>query len=123
MLRLGEDRQQLFLHGRERVQLEALLTTEPYFVGRVRRPAPRRLPPRLELDVLIAKALDAFQALASADDRYSRETVELLRMNLEAGPDVFSDLLATYLNVPVEEKPPGREPSTPASGGWCSVTL
>jgi ATP-dependent Lon protease len=25
-------------------------------------------------------------------------------MNVEAGPDVFSDLLATYLNVPVEEK-------------------
>ncbi|HEV8240402.1 MAG TPA: endopeptidase La [Thermoanaerobaculia bacterium] len=104
VLRLGEDRQQLFLHGRERVQLEALLHTDPYFVGRVRRPAPRRLPPRLELDVLISKALDAFQALASADDRYNRETVELLRMNVEAGPDVFSDLLATYLNVPVEEK-------------------
>ena len=104
VLRLGEDRQQLFLHGRERVQLEALLRTDPYFVGRVRRPAPRRLPSRLELDVLISKALDAFQALASADDRYNRETVELLRMNVEAGPDVFSDLLATYLNVPVEEK-------------------
>jgi ATP-dependent Lon protease len=104
VLRLGEDRQQLFLHGRERVQLETLLRTDPYFVGRVRRPAPRRLPPRLELDVLISKALDAFQALASADDRYSRETVELLRMNVEAGAEVFSDLLATYLNVPVEEK-------------------
>ncbi len=104
VLRLGEDRQQLFLHGRERVELEALLRTDPYFVGRVRRPAPRRLPPRLELDVLISKALDSFQALASADDRYSRETVELLRMNVDAGPDVFSDLLATYLNVPVEEK-------------------
>jgi ATP-dependent Lon protease len=104
VLRLGEDRQQLFLHGRERVQLEALLRTDPYFVGRVRRPAPRRLPPRLELDVLISKSLDAFQALASADDRYSRETVELLRMNVDSGAEVFSDLLATYLNVPVEEK-------------------
>jgi len=104
VLRLGEDRQQLFLHGRERVQLAALLQTEPYFVGRVKRPPARRLPPRLELDVLISKALDAFESLAGADDRYNRETVELLRMNVEAGPDIFSDLLATYLNVPVEEK-------------------
>ena len=48
---------------------DAASRTDPYFVGRVRRPAPRRLPPRLELDVPISKALDSFQALASAGFR------------------------------------------------------
>jgi ATP-dependent Lon protease len=104
VLRLGEDRQQLFLHGRQRIELTELQQTEPYFAGRVKAPAPGRLPPRLELEVLVAKALDAFELLAGADDRYNRETVELLRMNVDQGADVFSDLLATYLNVPVEEK-------------------
>lgn len=104
VLRLGEDRQQLFLHGRKRIELKALVQTDPYFIGRVQVPPPRRLPPRLELEVLVSKALDAFQLLAGADDRYNRETVELLRMNVDQGAEVFSDLLATYLNVPVEEK-------------------
>ncbi len=104
VLRLGEDRQQLFLHGRQRVQLATLTQKDPYFIGRVAPPAPRRLPPQLELDVLMSKALGAFESLAGADDRYNQETVELLRMNVERGAEVFSDLLATYLNVPVEEK-------------------
>ena len=104
VLRLGEDRQQLFLHGIQRVSLAALEATEPYYLGRVQKTKPKRVSPALEIEVLIGKALAAFESLALADDRYSRETVELLRMNVDQGADLFSDLLATYLNVAVEEK-------------------
>jgi len=104
VLRLGEDRQQLFLHGRSRVRLAGLLQSDPYFVGRVRPVRAPKLPSAIDVEVLIARALDAFESLSAADDRYSRETVELLRMNADQGPDLFSDLLATYLNVAVEEK-------------------
>ena len=104
ILRLGQDRQQLFLHGLQRVGLAALEQTDPFYVGRVRRLRGRRVASTLETDTLIGKALTAFEALSTADDRYSRETAELLRMNADQGPDLFSDLLATYLNVPVEEK-------------------
>jgi ATP-dependent Lon protease len=104
ILRLGQDRQQLFLHGLQRVGLSAIEQTEPYFVGRVKRLRSRRQPSGLDVGVLIARALESFETLAGADDRYSRETVELLRMNLDQGPELFSDLLATYLNVAVEEK-------------------
>ena len=104
ILRLGQDRQQLFLHGLQRVSLAGLEQTEPFFVGRIKRLRPRRLPPAFQTDVLIGKALTAFESLADTDDRYSHETAELLRMNADQGADLFSDLLATYLNVPVEEK-------------------
>jgi ATP-dependent Lon protease len=104
VLRLGEDRQQLFLHGRQRVQLADLLQSDPYFVGRLRPVRSPRLPPTLDVEVLIRRALAAFESLAQADDRYNRETVELLKMNVDQGADLFSDLLATYLNVAVEEK-------------------
>jgi ATP-dependent Lon protease len=104
VLRLGEDRQQLFLHGLQRVALVELASTEPFYVGRVLKVKPRRVSPVLELDLLIGKALAAFESLSIADDRYSRETVDLLRMNVDQGAELFSDLLATYLNVAIEEK-------------------
>ena len=104
VLRLGEDRQQLFLHGLQRVALVSLESSEPFYLGRVQKVKPRRVATALEGDVLIGKALAAFESLAVADDRYSSETVELLRMNVDQGAELFSDLLATYLNVAVEEK-------------------
>ena len=52
----------------------------------------------------MGQALDAFERLARLDNRYSPEALELLRMNLDAGPELFSDLLATYLNMPLAEK-------------------
>ena len=104
VLKLGQDRQQLFLHGLQRVGLSAIEQTDPFFVGRLKRLKPPRPAPAVEVEVLLSRALETFEILAGADDRYSRETVELLRMNLDQGVDIFSDLLATYLNVAVEEK-------------------
>ncbi|HVS01464.1 MAG TPA: endopeptidase La, partial [Thermoanaerobaculia bacterium] len=104
VLRLGQGRQQLFLHGLARVALLEVERCDPFYLGKV-RPAPATgRTSRVDMDMLMGKALAAFQALAMADDRYGREAVELLRMNVEEGPELFSDLLATHLLVPVEAK-------------------
>ena len=55
ILRLGQDRQQLFLHGLQRVGLAALEQTDPFYVGRVRRLRGRRAASTLETDTLIGK--------------------------------------------------------------------
>jgi len=52
----------------------------------------------------MGRVLDAYERLVRLDNRYSSETLELLRTNIGAGADLFSDLLATYLNVPLAEK-------------------
>src|SRR5688500_17015223 len=57
ILRLGQDRQQLFLHGLQRIGLAALEQTDPFYVGRVRRLRGRRAASTLETDTLIGKAL------------------------------------------------------------------
>jgi ATP-dependent Lon protease len=103
-LKLGGDRLQVLLHGLARVQLLELTRIDPFPVGRVQPvPAmPAESAPRL--DVLMGHALDAYERLVRLDNRYSPEPIELLRMNIGAGPDLFSDLLATYLNAALAEK-------------------
>jgi ATP-dependent Lon protease len=103
-LPLSSDRYQLFLQGRQRVELVQIVQSEPYFIGQLRELAPRTIPKSVKTDHLMNKAMSLFEKLVESDAKYSNELLNILRMNVTEGPDVFADLLSSFVNFPLEEK-------------------
>src|SRR5689334_16949570 len=103
-LPLSSDRYQVFLQGRQRVELVQMLQTEPYFEGMLREVAPRVIPKNVKTDNLMNKAMSLFEKLVESDSKYSNELLNILRMNMNEGPDTFADLLSSFVNFPLEEK-------------------
>src|SRR3954466_2008686 len=103
-LPLSSDRYQLFLQGRQGVELVQMLQREPYFEARLREIAPRPIPKTVKTDHLMNKAMSLFEKLVESDAKYSNELLNILRMNMNEGPDVFADLLSSFVNFPLEEK-------------------
>src|SRR4051794_7923984 len=103
-LPLSADRYQLFLQGRQRVELVQMLQNEPYFEGKLREIVPKQIPKSVKTDNLVNKALSLFEKLVESDAKYSIELLNILRMNVAEGPDTFADLLASFVNLPLEEK-------------------
>src|SRR5712692_5640263 len=103
-LPLSSDRYQLFLQGRQRVELVQMLQSEPYFEGMLREVAPRPIPKTAKTEQLMNKAMSLFEKLVESDSKYSNELLNILRMNTTEGPDTFADLLSSFVNSPLEEK-------------------
>jgi ATP-dependent Lon protease len=103
-LPLSSDRYQLFLQGRQRVELVQMLQNEPYFEARLREVAPRPMPKTVKTEQLMNRALSLFEKLVESDAKYSNELLNILRMNVVEGPDTFADLLSGFVNLPLEEK-------------------
>jgi len=103
-LPLSSDRYQVFLQGRQRVELVQMIQTEPYFEGMLREIAPRAIPKSVKTDNLMNKAMSLFEKLVESDSKYSNELLNILRMNMSEGPDTFADLLSSFVNFPLEEK-------------------
>jgi ATP-dependent Lon protease len=103
-LPLSADRYQLFLQGRQRVELVQMLQTEPYFEAKLREIAPKPIPKTVKVENLMTKAMSLFEKLVESDSKYSNELLNILRMNMSEGPDTFADLLSSFVNFPLEEK-------------------
>ena len=103
-LPLSSDRYQLFLQGRQRIELVQMLQNEPYFEAKVREIPPRPVPKGVKTEALMAKAMSLFEKLVESDSKYNNELLNILRMNLNEGPDTCADLLASFLNLALEEK-------------------
>src|SRR5436305_117274 len=103
-LPLSSDRFQLFLQGRQRVELVQMLQTEPYFEGKLREVIPRPIPKTIKTEALLNKATSLFEKLVESDSKYSNELLNILRMNRDEGADTFADLLSSFVNFPLEEK-------------------
>ncbi|MEA2326999.1 MAG: ATP-dependent Lon protease [Thermoanaerobaculia bacterium] len=103
-LPLSSDRYQVFLQGRQRVELVQMLQTEPYFAGMLREIVPRAIPKSVKTDNLMNKAMSLFEKLVESDSKYSNELLNILRMNMSEGTDTFADLLSSFVNFPLEEK-------------------
>jgi len=103
-LPLSSDRYQVFLQGRQRVELVQMLQSEPYFEGMLREIVPRAIPKSVKTDNLMNKAMSLFEKLVESDSKYSNELLNILRMNMSEGPDTFADLLSSFVNFPLEEK-------------------
>src|SRR3954465_13678774 len=70
-LPLSADRYQVFLQGRERIELVHMLQNEPYFEGMLREVAPRLIPKSAKTDNLMNKAMSLFGKLVESDPKYS----------------------------------------------------
>jgi ATP-dependent Lon protease len=103
-LPLSSDRYQLFLQGRQRVELVQMLQNEPYFEGKLREVIPRPIPKTVKTEQLMSRSLSLFEKLVESDSKYSKELLNILQMNLAEGPDTFADLLSGFVNLPLEEK-------------------
>ena len=103
-LPLSSDRFQLFLQGRQRVELVQMLQNEPYFEARLREVVPRVIPKTVKTEQLMNKSLQLFEKLTESDSKYSKELLNILQMNIVEGPDTFADLLSGFVNLPLEEK-------------------
>jgi ATP-dependent Lon protease len=103
-LPLSADRYQLFLQGRQRVELVQMLQNEPYFEARLREIAPRPTPKNVKTEQLMNRAVSLFEKLVESDSKYSKELLNILQMNIPEGPDTFADLLSGFVNFPLEEK-------------------
>src|SRR5919199_341693 len=62
-LPLSTDRYQLFLQGRQRLELVQMLQSEPYFEARLREVAPRPIPKSVKTESLMNCALSLFEKL------------------------------------------------------------
>jgi len=103
-LPLSADRYQLFLQGRQRIELVQMIQFDPYFEAKVREVIPPPVPKNVKVSTLMARALSMFEKLVESDSKYSSELLNILQMNLNEGPDLFADLLATFVNLSLEEK-------------------
>jgi ATP-dependent Lon protease len=103
-LPLSSDRYQLFLQGRQRIELVQMLQNEPYFEARVREVPPKPIPKGVKTEALMSKAMSLFEKLVESDSKYNNELLNILRMNVAEGPDTCADLLASFLNLALEEK-------------------
>ena len=103
-LPLSTDRYQLFLQGRQRVELVQMLQKEPYFEAQLRELAPKPIPKTVKTDQLMTKAMSLFEKLVESDSKYSSELLNILKMNMAEGADTFADLLSSFVNFPLEEK-------------------
>jgi ATP-dependent Lon protease len=103
-LRLGEGRLQILCHGLARVELERIEVQDPFLVGRVHSLDQQIDESTPEIRSMVAATLAAYEALTRVDKRYSPETVDVLRLNADSGASFFADLLASFLNIPLDEK-------------------
>ena len=62
-LPLSADRYQLFLQGRQRVELVQMLQNEPYFEAKLREVVPRVIPKTVKTEQLMNKSLSLFEKL------------------------------------------------------------
>ncbi|HEY0787749.1 MAG TPA: endopeptidase La [Thermoanaerobaculia bacterium] len=103
-LPLAHDRYQLFLQGRQRIEVVQILQVEPHFEAKVREIPPIPVNRAGRIADLMTKAMSLFEKLVESDTRYSGEVLNVLQMNMREGPDQFADLMATYINLPLEDK-------------------
>src|SRR5258708_24406149 len=70
-LPLSSDRYQLFLQGRQRVELVQVLQSEPYFIGRLREIAPHPIPKNIESDQFMSTAMSPLEKLVVGVSKHS----------------------------------------------------
>ncbi len=93
---------QATIQGIQRVKLTDIVTQEGFFIARPGTVREKAAPEDVARD-LIARILNALEALSNEVERISKEVPRILRMNL-GDPGRFVDLVATLANFSVNSK-------------------
>ncbi|MBW3565932.1 MAG: endopeptidase La [Acidobacteria bacterium] len=113
-LPLAEDRYQVFLQGRQRIERVEVTRTEPHFEVELRDVPPLKSH-LAEAKNLMERSMLLFARLAETDSRYNQELLEVLQSNMAEGPDLYADLLATLVpELPLEFRQELLEAVNPA---------
>jgi len=97
---LPRDSYQVNFQGLRRIIIERIVQTDPYFVVEAKEAEAPECD-RNEVMKLVEKVLERCEILAQADERYSTETVEILRLNME-DPGRLADMVAGNFSLQLQ---------------------
>jgi ATP-dependent Lon protease len=100
---VGEDTFQIALQGLCRIRVKKYTQEDPFLVAEITEVVEKELED-LETKVLMENLIELFNRFVSENSRYSSEIVRIVEMNLDEGPSVITDLIASYINFKMEEK-------------------
>ena len=99
-LPLSTDRYQLFLQGRQRVELVQMLQNEPYFEGRLREVAPKPIPKTVKTDALVTKEWTPLEPGAVERKYYVAGVGLVLVEEFHGGRTVREELVDITVSAP-----------------------
>lgn len=100
---ISEDTFQIALQGLCRIRIKKYTQEDPFLVAEITEVVEKELED-LETKVLLDNLVELFNRFVSENSRYSSEIVRIVEMNLDEGPSVITDLIASYINFKMEEK-------------------
>ncbi len=100
---LAEDSSQIVLQGICRIRVKKYTQEDPFFMAEITEVSEKEQSD-LETKVLLENLIELFNRFVSGNPRYSEEIIRIVEMNIDEGPSVISDLIASYVNFKIEEK-------------------
>lgn len=100
---LAEDSSQIVLQGICRIRVKKYTQEDPFFTAEITEVSEKEQSD-LETKVLLENLIELFNRFVSGNPRYSEEIIRIVEMNIDEGPSVISDLIASYVNFKIEEK-------------------
>ncbi|MBI2646581.1 MAG: LON peptidase substrate-binding domain-containing protein [Deltaproteobacteria bacterium] len=100
---LAEDSSQIVLQGICRIRVKKYIQEDPFYMAEITEVAEKEQSD-LETKVLLENLIELFNRFVSGNPRYSEEIIRIVEMNIDEGPSVISDLIASYVNFKIEEK-------------------
>ncbi|MEK7791299.1 MAG: endopeptidase La, partial [Deltaproteobacteria bacterium] len=100
---IGEDTFQIALQGLCRIRIKKYTQEAPFLISEITEVVEKESED-LETKVLLDNLVELFNRFVSENPRYSSEIVRIVEMNLDEGPSVITDLIASYINFKMEEK-------------------
>ncbi|MBI4040752.1 MAG: endopeptidase La [Deltaproteobacteria bacterium] len=100
---LSDHSTQIVLQGIARIQIKKYTQEDPYLVADIVEVEDTH-EDDLETKVLFENLIELFNRFVTGNPRYSQEITRIVEMNIDEGPSVISDLIASYVNFTIEEK-------------------
>ena len=100
---LAEDSSQIVLQGICRIRVKKYTQEDPYLSAEITEVAEKEQND-LETKVLLENLIELFNRFVTGNPRYSEEIIRIVEMNIDEGPSVIADLIASYVNFKIEEK-------------------
>ena len=100
---LTDNSTQIVLQGMSRIRIKKYLQEEPFLEAEITK-VQEKEDDDLETKVLFENLIELFNRFVNGNPKYSQEITRIVEMNLDEGPSVIADLIASYINFTIEEK-------------------